>query len=308
MSEQSKTDPLGRADDLVAAFGVQDRAVRGRVVRLGETLDLILGAHDYPPAVARLLGEAVMIAALVGDALKFDGKLIVQANGDGPVSFLVAEHVSGEGVRGFAQIDRQAALAAGARAGVGELLGAGAFAMTIDPGAGMERYQGVVELQGRSLADCAEGYFARSEQTPTRLKLAVGEHLAPGEPRRWRGGGAMLQQIAGDGARGDAGEDWTHCLALFDTLADDELVDPDLSMGELLYRLYHEDGARLEPPRSIMRRCSCTRERLARVLASFGEGDQEEMIRDGRVEMTCEYCNRAFAFTSAEIAQAGRGG
>ena len=303
------TDPLGEMDNLVAAFQVEGRAVRGRVLRMGETMDLILSSHDYPPAVARLLGEAIIIAALVGDALKFDGRLIVQANGNGPVKFVVAEYVAGEGVRAYAQMDRDAVLAALETAGenipaIATLLGKGAFAMTIDYGPDKDQYQGVVPLEGQSLTECAENYFAQSEQTPTRLRIAVGESWREGEDKAWRGGGLMLQAVAGDETRGSAEADWSHARALFETVEDAELLDPDLSAGSLLYRLYNEDGVRLMEPRRIAKRCSCERERLLRIVASFPADDLEEMQSDGAIVMTCEYCNKDWAFGKDEVAGA----
>ncbi len=300
------TDPLGEMDNLVAAFQVEGRAVRGRVLRMGETMDLILSSHDYPPAVARLLGEAIIIAALVGDALKFDGRLIVQANGNGPVKFVVAEYVAGEGVRAYAQMDRDAVLGALETAGanipaIATLLGKGAFAMTIDYGPDKDQYQGVVPLEGQSLTECAENYFAQSEQTPTRMRIAVGESWDAEGARQWRGGGAMLQAVAGDETRGSSEEDWDHVRALFETVEDGELLDPHLSAGGLLYRLFNEDGVRLMEPATIERRCSCERERLLRIIASFPTDDQEHMLQDGKVVMTCEYCNKAWAFEESEV-------
>lgn len=300
------TDPLGEMDNLVAAFQVEGRAVRGRVLRMGETMDLILSSHDYPPAVARLLGEAIIITALVGDALKFDGRLIVQANGNGPVKFVVAEYVAGEGVRAYAQMERDAVLSALETAGenipaIATLLGKGAFAMTIDYGPDKDQYQGVVPLEGQSLTECAENYFAQSEQTPTRMRIAVGESWDAEGARQWRGGGAMLQAVAGDDTRGSSDEDWDHVRALFETVEDGELLDPHLSAGGLLYRLFNEDGVRLMEPAQIERRCSCERERLLRIIASFPVDDQDHMLQDGKVVMTCEYCNKAWAFEEDEV-------
>lgn len=292
------SDPLGEADDLVAAFQVDGHAARGRIVRMGAALDDIVSSHDHPPAVKRLVGEAVLLAALVGDSLKFDGRLIVQANGNGPVNFVVAEWNSGGAVRGFAQYS---GAPVSDDAGVAQLLGTGSFAMTIDPGGEMERYQGVVALEGDRLSHCAERYFEQSEQTPTRIRLAVGENVQTGGKSNWRGGGAILQQIAGDEVRGDASADWDHCRALFETIADDELIDPDISAATLIYRLFHEDGARLFEPRTLTKHCPCNRERLLEILARFSEDEQAEMEKDGKIGMTCEYCNLLFEFTPEDV-------
>ncbi|WBQ09056.1 Hsp33 family molecular chaperone HslO [Hyphomonadaceae bacterium ML37] len=305
----------GAGDDRVISFQLEGRPVRGRMVRLGAAADEILSAHAYPDSVARLVGEAALLVVLIGDSLKFDGKLIIQASGpssggrqiegEGAVSFVVADFVPGEGVRAYAKYDaeRVAALEAEGKAGARDLLGGeGHFAMTLDPGPGMERYQGLTLITGDTLADSAEHYFDQSEQVPSRLRLAVGREMLDGGRTVWRAGGALIQRIAGDAARGDSQEAFDHARALFETLGDDELLDPKLSAGEVLYRLFHEDGVRVEPGRPAPRRCSCERAALARLLARFPSDDREHMsAADGSVAMTCEYCNREWAFTATEI-------
>jgi molecular chaperone Hsp33 len=312
-------DSVGRDDDSVAAFQLDTRPVSGRVVRMGAVIDEILSAHNLPVPVAALLGEAVLLAVLIGDSLKFQGRLIVQASGananpgglagEGAVSFVVADYAVGEGVRAFARFDaaRVAAIEAaqGPRPGAEALLGPGTFAMTIDQGADMDRYQGVVSLDGPTLAACAEHYFAQSEQVPTRIRLAVGQEMLSGGQTRWRAGGAILQRIAGDDARGHDPHAFADAKVLFDTVEDDELLDPNVSSGKLLFRLFHEDGVRLQPAKPVMKRCTCERERLARILAGFPAEDRDEMVKDGAVVMTCEYCNRDWRFTDAEIDAAG---
>ena len=313
-------DALGAGEDCVASFQLEGRPVRGRIARLAETADQVLSAHEYPISVARLVGEAALLAVLIGDSLKFDGKLILQASGpssqgrqvegEGPVAFVVADFVPGEGVRAYAKYDeervRTLEAATGSPVGAQMLLGGGHFAMTVDPGPEMERYQGVTAIEGESLADAAEHYFAQSEQVPSRLRLAIGRYHDGGR-ERWRAGGALIQRVAGDELRGETDEDFDHARALFDTLKDDELIDPNLSAGRVLYRLFHEEGVRLEDVRPAPRRCACTRERLAELLARFNTSDREHMSDDaGQVAMTCEYCNHEWRFTAAEIDQAGK--
>jgi molecular chaperone Hsp33 len=311
-------DALGGADDIVAGFALENRPVRGRIARLGGAVNDILSAHDYPASVAALTGEAVLLAVLIGDSLKFEGRLIVQASGEnagpggavgaGAVSFVVADYQVGQGVRAFAKYDADKVAAAeaahGPRPGAQALLGAGHFVMTIDQGSDMDRYQGVVALDGPTLATCAEHYFAQSEQVPTRIRLAVGEELTGGGGRAWRAGGALIQKLAGDAARASDIEDFDHARALFETVEDAELLDPDLSAGQVLFSLFHEDGVRLHAPRGVVRRCTCERDRLARLLASFPADDRDHMKEDGAVVMTCEYCNRDWRFTPEEIAAA----
>ena len=298
-------DPLTERDDVVAAFQIEGEQVRGRIVRLGPAIDAILAAHDYPESVAALLGEAVLLAALVGHSLKFDGKLIVQANGEGPVRLLAADYETGGGLRGLAQFDaeRVRELELDVRdAGAAHLLGDTPLAMTIDQGPDFDRYQSLAAIEGRSLADTAESYFRDSEQVPTRISLAVARVTANDEPPHWRAGGALLQRIAPDEARGDTDEAWERSQILFETLTPEELVDPTLSSAQLLYRLFHEDGVRVFPPTPLAHHCGCSSRRIARVLASFPRDEVAAMAEgDGSVRVTCEYCNTDYRFTLAEI-------
>jgi len=284
-------------DDLTAPFQIEHQPVRGRLARLGPAIHEILTRHDYPPAVANLLGETCALAALVGSSLKFEGRLIVQAQGDGPVSYVVADYDTEGALRGYCRYDaeRLAAATIGfATPGAQALLGKGVFIMTIDQGADMERYQGVTPIEGETLALCAERYFAQSEQTPTRVRLAVG--LADdGEGPAWRAGGLMLQNIAEDQARGDTAEAWREAQFLFETVGEDELIDPRLAPETLLYRLFHERGVRLFAATPLKAFCRCSRERIVAVLQSFGAEERRDMVEpDGRIHVTCEYCSRVY--------------
>ena len=282
-------------DDFVAPFQLETGAVRGRIVRLGPAIDAILTRHAYPEPAAALLGETCALAALVGASLKFDGRLIVQAQGDGPVGFVVADYDTEGALRGYCRFDaaRLAQVAPGAP--VGGLLGRGAFVMTIDQGPDMERYQGVTALEGESLAAAAETYFSRSEQTPTRLGLAVGQ-ADTGDGRRWRAGGLLIQNIAGDEARGSTEEAWATAGALFATVGDDELIDPTVPAEALLWRLFHEEGVRLFAARPLEASCRCSEERIVAVLNAFDVEERANMVEtDGRIRVTCEYCARVYA-------------
>ena len=189
-------------------------------------MDEILTRHDYPEPVANLLGEACALAALVGSSLKFEGRLIIQAQGSGPVAYVVADYDSNGSLRGYCRFDadRVAEVSAGfARPGARTLLGDGVFIMTVDPGPDMERYQGVTPIEGETLALCAETYFAQSEQVPTRVRLAVGQTITP-EGVVWRAGGLMLQNVAEDDARGSTDDAWTTAQAFFETVGEDELA------------------------------------------------------------------------------------
>jgi molecular chaperone Hsp33 len=284
-------------DDLVAPFQIESQPVRGRIVRLGAAVDEILTRHDYPEAVANLLGEACALAALVGASLKFEGRLIVQAQGAGPVAFVVADYDTAGALRGYCRYDaeRVAEVSGGfARPGARTLLGEGLFIMTIDQGPDMERYQGVTPIEGETLALAAETYFAQSEQTPTRVRLAVGQ-ADTGQGLKWRAGGMLIQNIAGDTARGFSEEAWSTAQALFETLGEDELIDPTIPAETLLYRLFHEEGVRLFQPKALKAFCRCSEERIVTMLRSFGPEDRADMVEpDGRIRVTCEYCSRTY--------------
>jgi molecular chaperone Hsp33 len=287
-----------RADDLVAAFQIENEPVRGRIARLGGLIDEVLTRHDYPEPVANLLGEACALAALVGASLKFEGRLIVQAQGEGPVSLVVADYDTSGALRGYCSFDAakvEAASQGFVRPGAKTLLGGGLFVMTIDQGPEMERYQGITSIEGETLALCAETYFAQSEQTPTRLRLAVGQ-LQTDAGFVWRAGGMLIQNIAGDAAaRGQAEDAWTRAQALFETIGEDELIDPMVPADRLLYRLYHEDGVRLFQPKPLRAFCRCSPERILGLLRAFPPEERTGMVEaDGKIRVTCEYCSRVY--------------
>ncbi len=295
-------------DDVVGAFQIEGEAVRGRIARLGPAVDEILRAHAYPEAVANLLGEACALAALVGSSLKFQGRLIVQAQGSGPVRYVVADYDTSGGLRGYCRFDDAAVaeVSSGfARAGARTLLGDGIFIMTVDQGADMDRYQGVTAIEGETLALCAEQYFAQSEQTPTRVRLAVGQSDGP-HGLQWRAGGMLIQNIASDEARGSTAEAWTRTQALFETLGEDELVDADLSSDRLLFRLFHEDGVRVFGGLPMRAFCRCSQDRITSMLGSFSAEERADMIeQDGQIRVTCEYCNKVYAVAPEALEVAG---
>jgi len=281
-------------DDAVTAFQIEGEPVRGRLARLGPAIDEILRAHAYPEAVANLLGEACALAGLVGSNLKFDGRLIIEARGDGPVRFVVADYDTSGGLRGYCGFDAEAVAAVSggfARPGARSLLGKGHFMMTVDQGPDMDRYQGVTAIEGETLALCAEQYFAQSEQTPTRVRLAVGQFDG-----LWRAGGMLIQSVAEDDARGSTTEAWVRTQAFFETVGEDELTDPELSSQHLLFRLFHEDGVRVFGSQPLRAFCRCSQERIETVLKSFDAAERADMVEaDGAIRVTCEYCSKTYA-------------
>ena len=302
VTDHAPASPI--SDDLAAAFQIDGWPVRGRLVRLGGAIDTILAAHAYPEPVAALLGEACALAALIGSSLKFDGRLLVQAQGDGPVRYVVADYGTDGTLRGYCRYDEAEVAEASkgfARPGAQTLLGKGVFVMTLDRGPDFERTQGITPIEGERLSLCAEHYFQQSEQVPTKVRLAVGQ-VQTEAGAQWRAGGAMIQLIAGDAARGSTEEVWDRTRALFGTLADDELVDPMISPETLLFRLFHEDGVRLEGAKALTAVCRCSKDRIAGMLASFDPAERADMVEDdGKIHVTCEYCAKVYELTPDDV-------
>jgi len=312
-------------DDAVLPFEVSSLDLRGRVVRLGAVVDEILEKHAYPQPVAKLLGEALVLTVMLGSALKIEGRFILQTQSDGPVRMLVVDFMAPNKVRACARFDKErvAAAIAEGKTDAGALLGDGHLAMTIDQGPDMSRYQGLVALNGGNLEDAAHEYFLRSEQIPTRVRLAVAEELRAregGATHRWRAGGIMLQFLpkSSDRARvadldpGDApdgvephtvmeDEAWIEGRALVSTVEDVELIDPDLSSERLVYRLFHEPGVRVFEATDVRAECSCSRDAVESMLKSFSQDDRDHMVEDGKISVTCEFCSASYDFAPADV-------
>ncbi|MEM7694907.1 MAG: Hsp33 family molecular chaperone [Pseudomonadota bacterium] len=319
MTTQTDDVVLSLEDDCVLPFSVEALDVRGRVARMGPALDDILRKHDYPPVVSRLLGEAVLLNSLITTALKLDGRVIIQLQGDGPLSLLVTDFSTPEALRGYARFDADALAALGPHPTLKNLCGEGTLALTIDPRATTRRYQGVVPLSGDTLEEVAHAYFAQSEQIPTMIRLAVAETLErrPGEaPRRvWRGGGVSVQFLpeasdrivvrdldpgdAPDGAPLDDRADddaWVEASARTKSAQDHELVDPAITAERLLLRLFHERDVRVFDAFTLRASCHCSPERVGAMLSQFDDGDRASMIEDGVIKVTCEFCNAKYRF------------
>lgn len=293
------------ADDISRPFQLEQSALRGRLIRLGDTVDLVLTRHNYPPAVSRLLGEMFVLAATLAGGLKFKGTFSLQTRGNGPISLMVADCTDDGAMRGYAKFDADA-VAKVTEPTVPLLLGEGHFAVTVDQINQATAYQGLVELDGETLTDCMQKYFRQSEQVRTGMKIAV-EQIPANRGMIWRAGAVMVQCIPEENPEGDdtkALEDWRRTMMLLGTVKDTELVDPDLSPERLLLRLFHEEGVRVYDPQPLSFRCRCSRERVETMLRQFRADDIEEMKKDdGSLEVTCEFCNECYRFEEAALAE-----
>jgi molecular chaperone Hsp33 len=296
----------------VQPFHLHLRPVRGRLVRLGALAEALLGRHAAQhPAVLALMGEAMALTAALATALKFRGSFSLQAKGDGAVPMLLADCTEAGALRGYARAEPEklAALLAGAEApSAAALLGSGYLAFTCDQGPEMDRYQGIVSIEGTTLAEMTGVYFRTSEQLQSQVHLACARGDAG-----WRASALVIERVAGEGGvdpHSDAEElddAWRTAQALAGTITAEELLDDGLSGERLLHRLFHAEGLAMDRPRALSYGCRCSRARLAQVLEGFPPDDLDHMAEDGAITMTCEFCNLDFRFERSEVqGQAGR--
>ena len=284
--------------DFTQRFLFDDTDVRGELTSLEQSYVHVLAKHTYPAPVAQLLGELLAAATLLVGTLKFDGLLVLQASSSGAVPLLMVECSSAREVRAIARYHEELLVEG---ASLSELMPEGALALTVDPRQG-QRYQGIVALDGETLADCLTDYFANSEQLPTRFWLyADGSRHARG---------LLLQALPVERLRDpdERAASWQHLTTLADTLKAEEMLG--LDNQTVLHRLYHEETVRLFEPQPLQFRCSCSRERSLNALASLGLQDAEELLREnaGEVVIDCQFCNQRYAFDAADIAQLFAGG
>ena len=288
--------------DLVQPFQLEIANVRGRAVRLHRLLSDVLSRHDYPPQVEQIVAEAIISAVLLASLLKYDGVFTFQAKGDGPVSLLVADVTSGGDVRAYARFERDRLPQAETPVDVGQMLGKGYLAFTVDQGENTESYQGIVALTGENLTDCLAHYFEQSEQLSTSLRLAARRY-----PDGWRAGAVLIQRLPED----DAGrvikspaedeEDWRRATILMNSVAEVELLDRTLHLNNLLFRLFHEERVRVTAPHAVQRGCRCSEARVKQVLRSLPRAELADLKVDGAVVVTCEFCSDSYHFDDAAL-------
>jgi molecular chaperone Hsp33 len=289
--------------DEAVGFTLPARHARGRLVRLGPLLDQILSAHDYPAPIARILSEALTLTALLGAMLKdAGGQLTMQAQTEsGIVDLLVCDYKGGE-LRGYVRFDKERLAEVQSLPTMAALFGKGYLAITFDQEASKERYQGIVPLEGSSLAEAAQSFFSQSEQIPSLVRLAVDDtgHVA---------GGILVQHLP----EGEEGRErlhtrldhpeWDHVLALAETTKLSELIDRDLPLEDLLWRLFHEEEEiRVLSTISLTKGCRCNFEHIRGVISRFAADEREQMVDDdGFISVDCEFCSRVFPISLSDL-------
>ncbi|MGF1683007.1 Hsp33 family molecular chaperone HslO [Photobacterium minamisatsumaniensis] len=263
-------------------------SVRGELVQLGETYQQIISSKEYPAPVQTLLGELLVATSLLTATLKFEGSITVQLQGDGPVKLAVINGDHDQKLRGVARWDGDVPTSGS----IHDLMGKGHMVITITPNKG-ERYQGVVGLEGDSLASCLEGYFENSEQLKTRIWLRTGEFDGNAKAA------GMLLQVLPDG-KGSA-DDFAHLEQLTETVKDDELFS--LEAQDVLYRLYHQETVQLFDPQAVEFHCGCSRERSASAICSIERSEVERIVaEEGKVSLHCDYCGTNYDFDNVDVA------
>ncbi len=312
-------------DDTVLPFQLDLSDIRGRVARLDGALDRILGQHDYPPVIEALVAEAAVLTALIGQSVKLRWKLSLQIRGKGPARLIATDYYgpSEDGqpaqIRAYASYDKDR-LDHGATPF--SQIGEGYFAVMIDQGADMAPYQGFTPIAGKSLSDCAQTYFAQSEQIPTRFAVTFGKSIMPGQAEQWRAGGVMLQHmppvggsVAAEAGTGEGGllshadilggaeaENWTRANILLDTVEEIELIGPTVQPTDLLVRLFHEEGPRAFDAQAVQFGCSCSAAKVEQAMSIYSAKDIKTMTTDaGVVTADCQFCGKHYEFDPATL-------
>lgn len=298
-------------DNFVQPFQLESSSLRGRVVRVGDVLDRMLDAHNYPLPVAHLVAETTVLALALASMMKYEGIFTLQAQGDGPIRMLVADVTSDGSVRACASFDPERFASAreklsalktieGDQNHLAQYLGKGHIAFTVDQGQHTDRYQGIVELRGSSMVECVQHYFTQSEQIGTGIKMAVGQR--DGE---WRAEAIMLQNMPEETDLQSTGnldeDDWRRAMVLLDSCTEDEFLAPDIGASELLLRLFHEEGVRVYDRRDVFHKCRCDEERVHNILLSMEPEEIKDGSVDGVIEMVCEFCSHKYTFKEKNI-------
>lgn len=295
-------------DNVVQPFRLEKTSIRGRVVRLGSVLQDIIGRHNYPAPVSYLLSETVTLCVLLSAMLKYDGIFTLQIKGSGPVNALIADATTDGKIRAYASYDEHAVKKLAKRKPDREhnffhLLGKGYVSFTVDQdSADIDRYQGIVELQGESLMDSVQYYFDQSEQIKTAFRLAIHP-----QDTQWRTGAIMIQHMPVEGGIAAADEeisdeDWNRSHILMASCKEEEILSPNLHSADVLYRLFHEEGVRIYPQQPIVHACRCSRAKIEEVILTLPKTEVDSILKEqGKIEVSCEFCSREYSFSPDDV-------
>ncbi len=279
--------------DLLTPFLLNEKPVRGRVVRLTDSVNTILRQHNYPERISQLLAETLVIASILGSNLKSDGVFTVQVQSKGALSLLVVDATEDGSLRGYAQFDASADL----NVPLPDLCAEGYLAITLDAGGDTQRYQGIVPLEGESIAESIQHYFTQSQQLMVRCKLAVSH-----EAGVWAAAGMFIEHVPESAAASDDNDAWHEARILLETVKDAELLDTKLAQEDLLYRLFHEDGVWVYDHKAIQAKCRCSRDKILNALAGQAPENLAEMAEGGEIPVDCQFCGAREIFTLEQLA------
>lgn len=295
-------------NDKCLSFNLDNNVFRGRIVRLNKVLDDIFAKQSYPDNVAAAVAETATLGALISSLMKYDGIFTLQMQGNGPLSVLVADVTSSGKVRATAKYDAKAIENAQIlRKTEGQIepaphwLGQGSLIFTIDQGKNTELYQGVVDLKGKNLAECALRYFKNSEQIDTHLRLFLQK-----EGTSWQAGGILIQKMPTKGGKEDISDEkvqelWNEDKILTDSLKQEEMFEKNLSMEDILFRLFHEHKVSVVKENEYQFGCRCNRDKLLNTLSSMKKEDIEDMAENGKINVTCNFCGQVYSFDKGEL-------
>ena len=296
--------------DNCVAFHIDNGAFRGRLVRMNEVINTILNKHKYPLPVSAVLAEAIVLAAMLASNLKYKGLFTLQTQSNGPVSLIVVDVTSEGKIRAYARFDAQRLTHSqqlrktdGQIEPAPHLMGEGHLAFTVDQGPDTELYQGVVDLQGKTMSELALRYFKQSEQIDTWLQLYL---KAPeGDSQSWQAAGLMLQKLPEIGGKIQEGDDlnaqWEEAKVFAESLREDEIFDAELSSAELLHRLFHANNLVISKSIDYSFGCRCSREKLLNTLSGFSPEEIESMVEKNKITAECSFCSEKYSFDKGEV-------
>ncbi len=317
MNDLSSLDDF--SGNVIRPFQLESSSLRGRIVRFNDVLNDIIKPHNYPDIVNQILAETITLCALLSSMLKYDGIFTLQTQGDGPISMLVADMTSEGDIRGCATFDEKRLekvtqqfsafsedVSESADNQLAQLLGKGYIAFTVDQKEAKDRYQGIVELKGKSLTECVQHYFTQSEQIKTGIKMAADKRDG-----KWFSGGIMLQHMPDEGGIKEEvptnvvenldEDDWRRAMFLMGSLTESELLHDNLNSHDILIRLFHEEGVRVYEPLDLQHKCRCSTERVENMVTMMSDDDRKDMVVEGNINLKCEFCSKDYNLDPKDI-------